>query len=335
MRKNMIIKHTKPAVLVALVAALASCATAPSEMRREVLNEGDVSVVMSSKTTPNNTPLTAKLVCFGEKLEAANKGHIALTVGNIRDYTGKQNDLEGFLVTQGGPLMAYTALGHLVPGISLYERFDTQIGDAELAYLSSRQLGDGTMHENVDPKTGEASQVPWKPYFGGSVLQSDYYIVGGITELNFNIQTGGAELNVNNFGGKGRVYTMNVSVDLRIVGSQTLRVYDTVSIQKQISGYEVGLDVFRFFGSDLWDVNAGTKSQEPLQLAVRMAIESALLEIIPTVTGVTPDTCQPTIPPVPADVPADAPRVPVDAPLVPADIFLGEKYKENDKNIKS
>jgi len=124
--------------------------------------------------------------------------------------------------------------------------------------------------------------------FGGSVLQSDYYIVGGITELNFNIQSGGAELSVNNVGGKGRIYTMNISVDLRIVGSQSFRVFDTVSIQKQISGYEIGTDVFRFFGSDLWDVNAGAKSQEPLQLAVRMAIESALLEIVPTVTGVEP-----------------------------------------------
>ena len=289
-------EYTKPFAAVAVVATLGGCATFPNEMRREVLNEGDLAVVMSSKPTPNNTPLTAKLVCYGERLEAANKGDIALTVGNIRDYTGKQNDAEGFLVTQGGPLMAYTALGHLVPGITLLERFDTQIGDAELTYLSNRQLGDGRMHASVDPNTGQSSQVPWKPYFGGSVLQSDYYIVGGITELNFNIQSGGAELSVNNVGGKGRIYTMNISVDLRIVGSQSFRVFDTVSIQKQISGYEIGTDVFRFFGSDLWDVNAGAKSQEPLQLAVRMAIESALLEIVPTVTGVEPTGCQPAVP---------------------------------------
>jgi curli production assembly/transport component CsgG/holdfast attachment protein HfaB len=313
-------QYTKPVVVASFVVVLAGCATVPSEMRREALNEGDVPIVMSSNPTPNNTPLTAKLTCYGEKLGAANKGHVALTVGNIRDYTGKTSDIEGFVVTQGGSLMAYTALGHLVPGISLYERFDTQIGDAELAYMSSRQLGDGTMHESVDLKTGEASQVPWKPYFGGSVLQSDYYIVGGITELNYNIQTGGGELRVNNFGGKGRVYTMNVSVDLRIVGSQTLKVYDTVSIQKQISGYEIGLDIFRFFDSDLWDVNAGAKSQEPLQLAIRMAIESALLEIVPTVTGVDPSTCQPAV------------------PLVQADTVAGGKYKsalevENNEDV--
>ncbi|MCA1806381.1 MAG: hypothetical protein LC687_00675, partial [Actinobacteria bacterium] len=135
----------------------------------------------------------------------------------------------------------------------------------------------------------------------GSVLQSDYYIVGGITELNYNIQSGGGELAVNNVGGKGRIYTMNVGIDLRIVGSQSLKVYDTVSVQKQISGYEIGASVFRFFNSDLWDVNTGAKNQEPLHLAVRMAIEDALLDIIPTITDVEAAGCQPSVPMVESD----------------------------------
>lgn len=268
---------------------------------------------MSSNPTLNNTPLTAKLACYGTRLKAAHKGNISIAVGNIRDYTGKANDQEGLLVTQGGALMAYTALGHLVPGITLLERFDTQIGDAELAYLANRQLGDGRLHstadpnavQEVDPAAPPVPQVPWKPYFGGSVLQSDYYIVGGITELNYNLQSGGGEISVNNAGGKSRVYTINVGVDLRIVGSQSLKVYDTVSIQKQITGYEVGLDIFRFFNSDLFDVNAGAKSQEPLQLAIRMAIESAVLDLVPTVTGVEPIGCQSVVPLVKKDTYTD------------------------------
>jgi curli biogenesis system outer membrane secretion channel CsgG len=85
---------------------------------------------------------------------------------------------------------------------------------------------------------------------------------------------------------------MNVGVDLRIVGSQTLRVYDTVSLQKQVTGYEVGLGVFRFFGSDLYDIHAGMKEQEPLQLAVRMVIENAVLELVNGVTGIGFASCQ-------------------------------------------
>lgn len=284
-----------------LALAVAAGCTIPPDMRREVINDGDVPVVLTSKPTPNRTPLTAKLECYGSRLAAHNKGGLAISVGNIRDYTGKSSDLEGLLITQGGSLMAYTALGNMAPGISIYERFDTSVADAELNYLNKRQLGDGALHEAPDSQTGASEQVPWKPYYGGSVLQSDYYIVGGITEVNYNIQSGGAELFVDQIGGKGRIFTMNVGVDLRIVGTQTLKVYDTVSVQKQVSGYEVEASVFRFFNSDLWDVNTGAKNQEPLQLAVRMAIEEAVLDLVQSVTGVAEDGCQPSVPLVEPD----------------------------------
>jgi len=289
------IRNVKRFGAIIIACTTAACAVVPNDMRREALNAGDVPIILTTTPTTNVTPLTRQLVCYGEQLKSAKSRPVAIAVGNIRDYTGKQSDLEGYLVTQGGALMAYTALGHLVPGISLYERFDTQIADAELAYLANRQLGNGGQHETVDQQTGETNQVPWMPYYGGSVLQSDFFIVGGITELNFNIQSGGAELGINNIGGKGRIYTMNVGLDLRIVGSQSLRVYDTVSIQKQITGYEVGADLFRFFDDTLWDVNAGAKHQEPLHLAVRMAIESALLEIVPTVTDVPVGSCDQSV----------------------------------------
>ena len=288
------------AVLLTAPLLAAACAI-PPDMRREVINEGDVPVVLTGKPTPNRTPLTAKLECYGDRLQAHDMGHTSIAVGNIRDYTGKASDLEGLLITQGGSLMAYTALGNMAPGITIHERFDTAVADAELNYISKRQLGDGRMHEAPDAQGNNSEPVPWKPYYGGSVLQSDYYIVGGITEVNYNIQSGGAELFVDQVGGKGRIFTMNVGVDLRIVGSQTLKVYDTISIQKQVSGYEVGASVFRFFDSDLWDVNAGAKNQEPLQLAVRMAIEESVLGLVQTVTGVSEGDCQPSVPLVQAD----------------------------------
>jgi curli biogenesis system outer membrane secretion channel CsgG len=284
-----------------MVPFVATACTIPPDLRREVINEGDVPVVLSNRPTLNRTPLTAKLECYGERLAAHGSGNTSIAVGNIRDYTGKASDLEGFLITQGGALMAYTALGNMTPGITIYERFDTSVADAELNYISKRQLGDGQLYEAPDAQTGTSERVPWKPYYGGSVLQSDYYIVGGITEVNYNIQSGGAELFVDQIGGKGRIFTMNVGVDLRIVGTQTLKVYDTVSIQKQVSGYEVGASVFRFFNSDLWDVNAGAKNQEPVQLAVRMAIEESVLELVQSVTGVSEGDCQPSVPLVQAD----------------------------------
>jgi curli production assembly/transport component CsgG/holdfast attachment protein HfaB len=84
---------------------------------------------------------------------------------------------------------------------------------------------------------------------------------------------------------------MNVAVDLRIVGTQSLQVYDTVTVQKQITGKEVGADVYRFFGDELFDFNVGSKDQEPLQLAVRMAIEAATLDLISSVSKVPATDC--------------------------------------------
>src|SRR5690606_6592044 len=113
------------------------------------------------------------------------------------------------------------------------------------------------------------------------------------TELNYNIQSGGAEFSVNNVGPRARIYTMNIAVDLRIVGTQTLMVYDTVSVEKQLSGYEIGAGVFRFFGSNLFDINVGAKNQEPLQLGVRTAIEAGVLQLVASVAGVDPGPCVP------------------------------------------
>ena len=183
--------------------------------------------------------------------------------------------------------MLYSALGQMGNTVRLQARFDTRIAELELAYADRRQLGDGRLHAVEAGKP----QVPWVPYFGGSILRSDYYIVGGITEVNYNIQSRGAEFNVSSIGGKVRTFTMNVGVDLRIVDSRSLLVVKTISMQKQITGTEVGAGIFRFFGTELLDVNMGSKNQEPLQLGVRTTIEHGLLELLGAVSGLSPQPC--------------------------------------------
>jgi outer membrane protein OmpA-like peptidoglycan-associated protein len=84
---------------------------------------------------------------------------------------------------------------------------------------------------------------------------------------------------------------MNVGVDLRIVDSRSLVVVKTISMQKQITGTEVGAGIFRFFGTELLDVNMGSKNQEPLQLGVRTTIEHGLLELLGAVSGLSPQPC--------------------------------------------
>jgi hypothetical protein len=153
-----------------------------------------------------------------------------------------------------------------------------------LGYTDRRQLGDGQEHHSG----GTPDQVvPWIPYYGGSIVKSDYYIVGGITELNFNIRSenangngGGSATNASTGTASGSLYVMNVGLDMRLVNTNTLEVADVISYQKQIVGRQVTAGIFDFLGTNFFDVSVGESALEPIQLAVRSVIERATLEMI-------------------------------------------------------
>ena len=269
---------------VACVPLLAGC-----ETFHTVAYSGEAPVMVGSPVRDNRTPMDGALSCLAWKMHDLNAPVFGIGVGDVKDYTGKYSQYEGASVTQGGSLMVYSALGKLGSAVRIHERFDTRIGEAELTYMDRRQLGDGRPHVLANGKGGE--NVPWLPYFGGSIIKSDYYIVGGVTEVNYNIQSGGINLAVNGVGGRGRVFTLNVAVDLRIVDSRSLVVLKTVSLEKQLTGYEVGANIFRFFGSRLWDVDAGAKNQEPMQFGIRMALEEGVVKLLGAVSNIDPQEC--------------------------------------------
>ena len=265
---------------------LAGCATAPfTGVGSQRIAPGESATLLGPLGRTNSTPLENSLACFADHLAATQYGTTVIGVGEIKDYTGKYSINEGNAVTQGGSLMVYSALGKLGNVIAIAERYDPSIAERELGYVDRRQLGDGKFHD-VD-----GQKVRWLPYYGGSIAKSDYYIIGGITELNYNISSGGAELGFNNIGGKSRVYNQSVAIDLRIVDSKTLLVLKTVSLTKQFTGHEIGLNIFRFFGSDLFDINIGSKAQEPLQLGIRATLEEATMRLVGAVTRVDPEPC--------------------------------------------
>lgn len=263
-------------------ALLSGCANFEKFQR----DPAEAPTIQGPPVTDNTTPLEGAFQCMAERLRA-NAKPPRMTVGIVQDYTGKYSEGDGgYPITQGGALMVTTALGKLGDSVRLFERFDTAVADRELQYMDQRRLGAGAPQRLPSGET-----VPWVPYFGGTIMQTDYFIVGGITELNWNVSTGGAELRVGGVGPKARTYTVNVAADLRIVDTQTLEVKSTTSLQKQVVGYEVGAEVFRFFDDTLVDLNAGAKEQEPLQLAVRTVLEMGTLELVGDVTGVDHEGC--------------------------------------------
>lgn len=232
----------------------------------------------------NETPYSNALRCLANHVPASTTA-TRIAVGNIRDYTGKSEaDGTGMKITQGASLMAMSALGKA--GVPLVERYDTSITELELKYTNNKLIGDGGAEDD------------YRKIYAGEIRGSDYYLVGGITELNFNIQSGGLNAGFAEGGDMGAAanasastYVMNIGLDLRLVNSRTLEVVDYVSYQKQIVGREIKAGVFDFFGGNLFSLGVGTSAQEPLQLAVRAVVERAVLKLLVPLYEVNPTDC--------------------------------------------
>jgi len=296
-------RRTLTASALAATLLLSGCALPTYQQVR--MADDEAPVMQGPGPRHNGTPLDSSFACLSHRIVEQRSGRapLSIAVGDIKDYTGKYSQGDGNVVTQGGSLMVYSALGKLGGAIDVRERFDTRVAELELAYTDRRQLGDGNQHALADEKGQRA--VPWLPYYGGSILRSDYYIIGGLTEVNYNIQSGGIEAQVNQIGPRFRVFTMNVGADLRIVETKTLRVVRAVSLQKQIVGREIGAGIFRFFGSNLFDINAGSKDQGVLELisTVTQTPAGPCMESARTAAG-EPAAVPPA--PMPADTAAAA-----------------------------
>lgn len=246
-------------------------------------------MLAGSRVRQNTTILTNTFICYDKALVDAGKRPMKIAVGNISDYSGKNSDSEGAVITRGGSLMLFSALGLMPNSVKLQDRFDTSVTDMEMKYINSRQLGDGKEHQVAD------ETVPWMPYFGGSILKSDYVILGGVTEVNFNLASGGFSAEVNQIGFKRRSFTMSIAADLRLVKTDSLEVVATASFQKQFSGTEVNANVFSFFDvyndKQLFDVYGGNIAQEPMQLGVRTILEEAALELLAKVNSLDYQPC--------------------------------------------
>ena len=195
-----------------------------------------------------------------------------IAVGRILDYTGTVNEDGGRRITQGASLMAMSAFAKA--GARLVERFDTSVTELELRYANNRLIGQEG-DENV------------RRIYAGQMPGSDFYFVGGITELNYNIRSMGVDAQgghtdardgVGNAG--ARLYVMNIALDFRVIDTRTLEVVDVISYQKQIIGREVRAGVFSFFDDTFIDIAAGERALEPVQLAVRAGVERAVVQVM-------------------------------------------------------
>jgi curli production assembly/transport component CsgG/holdfast attachment protein HfaB len=243
--------------------------------------------------TVNPTPYSPALVCLSAYARNYGLNAPRIAVGRIADYTGKEeSDGSGRKLTQGASLMAISALAK--SGARLVERYDTSVSELELKYANNKLISD-----DAAPAGPAGQPSPYRRITAGQVPGSDFYLVGGITELNFNIRSSGLDAQ----GGDpdlrdgqglitGKLYVMNVGLDLRLVETRTLEVVDVISYQKQIIGREIGVGIFDFLGGNVINVAAGEGALEPIQLAVRTVIERAVVEMMANLYGAPgPEGC--------------------------------------------
>jgi curli production assembly/transport component CsgG/holdfast attachment protein HfaB len=239
----------------------------------------------------NPTPYSDALVCEAEYARAHNINAPRIAVGRIADYTGKlEADGSGRKVTQGASLMAMSALAKA--GIPLVERYDTSVSELELKYANAKLISD-------HPVPGATAPTDYRHILAGQVPGSDFYLVGGITELNYNIRSNGANFDgggVNSQDLKGtagaETYVMNVGLDLRLINTRTLEVVDVISYQKQIVAHQIGVGLFKIWNGNAFDIAAGEGALEPLQLGVRAVIERASVEMVANLYGMPgPEAC--------------------------------------------
>ena len=274
------------ASLAALSVALTGCMTTPS-----VNASGNYKTpIGKAPVTANPTAYSDALVCLGSYARAHRLASPRLAVGRISDYTGRASLDGGREITQGASLMAMTALAKA--GARQVERFDTSVGELELKYANNKLITD----DNVANPTRPAD---YRKIMAGQVAGSDFFIVGGITELNDNLRSSGVDAyagDTKDTGVKGMFYgrtlVMNVALDLRLVDTRTLEVVDVISYQKQIVGKEVKAGVFDVLNGNIFDISGGQGALEPMQLAVRAMIERATLEFMANLYGASgPDVC--------------------------------------------
>lgn len=232
---------------------LSACATEPL-----MSNNVGIEPAFSYAVTDNSTPYSQCL----EGLQNIPANNLPIfAVGEVADKTGQFDpDNNGHALTQGVSEMVISALAKTGKA-QMVERLDLRIPLAEVKLAEQKKL-----NRSVEDY--------------GRLPASDFIIVGALTELNYNIVSGGAQLFVRGIGGGARTVVINVAMDLRVIDSKNFAIRYVTTLQKQIKGYEVEANVFRFFGSTLIEFDAGAIRNEPMQLGVRSVAEMAVYQIM-------------------------------------------------------
>ena len=198
---------------------------------------------------------------------------ITIAVYSFTDKTGQRKPSANFsqlssAVTQGAEVWVIDALKNV--GDNNWFRVVERTHLDNL--VKERQLIRST-RETYEKETAPMLKPLW---FAGLIIE------GGVVGYDSNIETGGVGARYLGIGATKQYRVDNVTVAMRIVSVQTGEVLLTVACEKRIASHKTSTDVFRFVDMSVnaVEIENGNSVNEPVNYAVRAAIESAVVEIV-------------------------------------------------------
>lgn len=206
-----------------------------------------------------------------ETLQPPATGPIVAAVYGFQDKTGQRKPSDNlanisFAVTQGAENWLIKALTEV--GNGKWFRVVERVGLDNLA--KERQI----IRQTRD-SAGDDRQL--KPLMFAGVI-----IEGGIVGYDSNIKTGGAGGRYLGIGPSTQYRQDVVTVNMRVVSVQTGEVLLSVATSKTIISSGNSVTFFRFFdeATQLFESEIGYTVTEPVNYAVRAAIEHGVVELI-------------------------------------------------------
>jgi curli biogenesis system outer membrane secretion channel CsgG len=246
----------------------------------------------------NNSVYTSGLGCLGDLISAdgqSGENGVTISVGLIQDKTTREGHASP--LTQAASDMTLTALTR-VGAIDLVGVTDTR----DMLQYDFSGYDTGTLINTVSSLNV------------GSLIKSDVFITGAITEYNKDIRNRNWGMGI--FGKllgadvSGDDAVINVSMDLRLVNPATGRILRSssgqllaVSLQNNI--VTSGVNASSTFASNSIGITPqfGVRTADPQHLAIRELIDRAVLMLIGELYTVNWQSCDNPKPPKPPEAP--------------------------------
>ena len=200
---------------------------------------------------------------------------ITIAVYGFPDLTGQRKPSTKFsqlsmAVSQGTDVWVIQALMQAANGkmFKVVERggLDNLVKERQLI-RSTREMYDGDA----------TNRTVLKPLlFAGLIVE------GGIIGYDSNVESGGDGARYFGIGVHEEYRVDQVTVSMRFIAVQTGEIILTQEATKTIASYRTGADAFRFLdlNTKALELETGVATNEPVNYAIRSAIEFALHEII-------------------------------------------------------